>query len=329
MIDNSLKKFDRVNQKFRSYTKMDEQQLIYEPPMTFCNFFKRLSHHFTHGNAPYNTEVYNFSNNRIPFSFPFDSHPGPVDEAVVDAKNLHRSLFLFIYCINNPLTTSICNLLQKPSIASEIRENFVFLPLDVTWPEGWSVASHFEFKRMPLIAIIRPKGSSLWESKIFVKYEGRVGENTLLSSMRVELHERNPDTEIVEEQNNEFNDALLQDAENDRRRQEEEQQQQQAVQQEENERILIEEQFGQLPQTDNLTNVATIRFQFPDNLARIHKFPRESSVDLLFVFVRKFMFPRKFILITGFPQFQIRENGQKLCDVCPEKNFIIHVEEEE
>ncbi|KAK8870600.1 hypothetical protein M9Y10_008486 [Tritrichomonas musculus] len=308
---------------------MDEQQLIYEPPMTFCNFFKQLFHHFTHGNAPYNPDPINFSNSRLPFTFPYDSHPGPIEDAIVDAKNLHRSLILFIYCLHNPLTPSIVNLLQKPSIANEIHENFVFLPLDVTWPEGWSVATQLEFQRMPLLAIIRPKGSSLWESRVFVKYEGKIGENTLLSSIRVELQERNPDNRIVEEQNNDFNEAILQDAENERIRREQAAEAQAQAQRAEEEAKKIDEEFEQLPSTDGLTDVTTIRFQFPDNNTRIHKFPRDCSVNLLFVFVRKFMHPKKFILLTGFPQFKINEDGQKLCDVYGEKNFIIHVEEED
>ena len=312
---------------------MDEQQLIYEPPLTVGNFFKRLLHHFTHGNAPFQADLNQYSSSHLPFSFAFDSHPGPVEDAICDAKNLHRSLLIFVYCLKNPLTASICNLLQKQSISREIRENYVFLPLDVTWPEGWSVALQLEFKRMPILAVVRPKGSSLWESRIFIKYEGKVGENTLISSLRIENHERNPDNEIVEEQNNEFNDALIQEVENERRRQNEEmeiaQQQERERQQREMEQQRVEQDFLALPSVEGITDISTIRFQFPDNLARIHKFPRTESIKLLFVFVRKFMFPKNFALKTGFPQFEIPENDQRICDVCPEKNFIVYVEEEE
>lgn len=307
---------------------MDEQQLIEEPPLTFCNFIKRIFHHFTHGNAPYNQEVLNFSNSRIPYQFSFDSHSGPIEDAILDAKNLHRSLFIFIYCRHNPLTPSVVHLLQQPSIANGMRENFVFLPLDVTWPEGWTIANQLHFQYMPIIALVRPKGRSLAESNVFVKYEGRVGETTLHSTMTLENHAHR-DGQIVELQNDEFNQAVYQDNENERQRQEQFQAQQEEQQRREAEARHVDAEFAQLPSTEGLTDVATIRFQFPDNNARIHTFPRDCSINLLFVFARKFMHPRKFYLLAGFPQFKIEEDGRKLKDVYSEKNFIVHVEEEE
>ena len=51
------------------------------------------------------------------------------------------------------------------------------------------------------------------------------------------------------------------------------------------------------------------------------------SIDNLFVFVRMFMFPKKFALMTGFPQKALQENGSVMRNECPERQFIVHVEE--
>lgn len=307
---------------------MDEQQLIIEPPLTFCNFFQRLFHRFMNGNAPYipNAEPYQVPQ-QIPFSFAFDSHPGPIDDAVTDAKNLHRSLFVFIYCKENPTTWLVSSVLQRPEVASEIRDNFIFLPLDVTWPEGWRVACELEFKAMPLIALIRPRGSSLWESNIYVKYEGKVGESTLLSSLRIESRQRNPDTSIVQQQDNEFEAALRRAEADAQRNREMEVEADKEAEEEENMKRRVEEEYQKLIDTDPVGELATIRFQFQGMPPKTHKFHRDAPVDNLFVFVRKFMFPRKFSLMTGFPQRRLEENGAALRDECPERQFIVHVEE--
>ena len=310
---------------------MDEQQLIIEPPLTVCNFFKRLIHRFTNGNAPYvplSADSYQVPQ-QLPYSFSFDSHPGPIEDAISDAQNLHRSLFLFIFCRDNPVTNSVVALLQKNSVSEEIRENFIFLPLDVTWPEGWRVATELEFKSMPLIAMIRPRGSSLWESKVYVKYEGKVGETTLLSSMRIELNDRNPDIAIMREQDDEYDRALHIDEENRRRNVEAEEEAQRESEGQERERQDVEDAYERLMDLGEGGDVATIRFQFPDNQSRTHKFPRNGPVSNLFVFARKFMFPKAFTLMTGFPKRTLAENENILSEECKEKQFLVYVEEDE
>ena len=310
---------------------MDEQQLIIEPGLSVCSFFKNLYHRFVNGNAPFvplTADPYQMPQ-QLPYSFSFDSHPGPIEDAITDAQNLHRSLFLFIFCRDNPVTNGVVSLLQSNAVAEEIRENFIFLPLDVTWPEGWRVATELEFKSMPLIAMIRPRGTSLWESKVYVKYEGKVGETTLLSSMRIEMNDRNPDHAIMREQDDEFNQAVRM-AEEDRRRNEEaEEEAQRTSEGQERQRQEIEAQYDALMELGEQGDVATIRFQFPDSQTRTHKFPRNGSVRNLFVFARKFMFPRQFALMTGFPQRKLEESDKTLAEECREKQFIVYVEDEE
>ncbi|KAH0788714.1 FAS-associated factor 2 [Histomonas meleagridis] len=279
------------------------------------------------GSMPYNNQEN--LHHQLQFTFPFDSHPGPLKDAITDAKNLNRSLFIFIYFADNPNTNHVVKILQKESIANEIHSNFIFIPLDVSYPEGWHSACELEFTEIPTIIILRPNGTTLSDSRVFAILEGRIDESDLLSSIQIENNQRTQDAAIIQQQNEEFNDAVQQDQEVTREEAEEEQRARKQIEDEEEQRKKVEKEFEELPETNDSTDIATIRFQFPDNINRIHKFPRDQKIDLLFVFVRKFMFPKKFILKTGFPQFRIEENGKLISEVCHEKNFIVHVEEEE
>jgi hypothetical protein len=221
------------------------------------------------------------------------------------------------------------SLLQQPTISHEIRESFIFLPLDVTWPEGWRVAAELEFKTMPLIAMIRPRGSSLAESKVFVTYEGKVGESTLLSSMRVELNERSPDAQIVQEQDNDFDRAVRADEENRRREVEVVQAEVARRADEVDMQQRVEAEFASLPEPQGDEELATIRFQFPDSTSKTRKFARNGPVRFLFIFVRKYMWPRTFGLKSGFPQTRVEESEKLIGEVFREKQFIVYVEEDD
>jgi hypothetical protein len=300
---------------------------LIDTPVTICNFFSRLVHRFTHGNAPYSQRIDSFPAGPIcPFNLPFDAHPGPVDDAVTDAKNLHRSLLLFIYCRDNPLTRRMVALLQSQTVADEIREYFVFLPLDVTWTDGWQIAASLEFKYMPLLAIVRPRGTSFAESKVFVTYEGSVGESTLIASMRVEHQDRNPDALIVQNQDEEYNRALIMQQESDRLAQEAALSRQAEMDARNRE---IDEEFAKIPAPVDQADTAVIKFQFPDATTKTYRFSREDSLKWLFVYVRKTVFPKSFTLSTGFPREKIEETECALKDAYKEKQFIVYVEFED
>jgi hypothetical protein len=292
--------------------------------LTICNFFPRLIHRFTHGNAPYSLHLDSFPGiPPCPFHFPFDSHPGPIDEAVNDAKNLHRALFLFLYCKDNPITRSVVSVLQRPAIADEIRDFFVFLPLDVTWPEGWHIAASLEFTHMPLIAMVRPRGTSLAESKIFVTYQGLVGESTLLSSMSVEHQDRNPDTAIIQTQDEEYDQAVIMHQESERVAREAAECREAEL---ESRKCFVEQEFERIPRPDDTADTVTIRFQFPDGTSRTVKFSRKGSLKWIFAYVRKMVFPKEFSLLTGFPQARMEETDEPVQGTFPEKQYVVYVE---
>ena len=300
-----------------------DAQVELDRPANPCGFLHRVLHRFIHGQAPVHGDA------GVPFSFDFDVHPGPVDDAITDAQNLHRSLLIFIYCVDNPATRSAVELLQRRRVADEIREHFIVLALDAMWPEGWRLVTKLDFEAIPVIALVRPRGTTLAESQVYCKYEGAVSEDTLLSAMRIEMTAREPDTEVVREQNDEF-DRVVREAEEITRREEEAQEEaRRAVADEEKSRDEVERAYEQLMQLGESGDVATIRFQFPDSQTRTHKFARDGPVRNLFVFARKFMFPQTFELMAGFPQRRIEENEERLDAQCKEKQFIVYVEDVE
>lgn len=305
---------------------MEEQNLMEQPRHGLRNIFKIIYHHFMCGGLPYSISPSQYS---LPFVFSFDSHPGPIKDAISDAINLHLSLFLFIYSEDNPDTKKVVSLLQKDSIIAEMNSHFIFLPLDVSHPEGWGVACKLSFTEIPLIAIIRPAGESLEESCIFMKYNGKVEEEELLSSMRIEHNERNnnADAEVVQEQNMEFIQAVNEENENERRQAQEEEERKKAEEEQQSIKERIDKEFEEIPVVKENEDSVTIKFQFPDNTNRIRKFTKDSPVRLIFVFVRKYIYPKQFKLMTGFPQYALVESDNLIKDVFHEKNFIIHVEE--
>jgi hypothetical protein len=82
-------------------------------------------HRFTSGNAPYALHDNQFHQSRVPpYPFPFDCYPGPINDAISDSQNLHRSLLLFIHSQDNPSTKLVVSLHQEQSVMAEIPENF-------------------------------------------------------------------------------------------------------------------------------------------------------------------------------------------------------------
>ena len=312
---------------YKIYDKMDQQNLVEQAPFSISTFLQSIAHRFLNGNGnlggSYSSVPNDFSSS---WGLTYDSHPGPINDALDDAKNLNRSLFIFIYCKENALTQRTIATLSSQAVAEEMRRSFIFLPLDVTTLEGLTVANALEFHSLPLIALVRPHGQSLEESQIFVKHEGKIGESILLSYIRVERHEEQV---VVENQDEEYQEALHAEQERQReiqsREEEEERKEEEAKALEES----VNEAFDHLPPppTDP-SNKATIKFQFPDNNNQIRAFPRDGPTSMLFVFARKFVFPKNFVLRAGFPPKELEENEKPLAETCKDKQFICYVEPE-
>jgi hypothetical protein len=248
-------------------------------------------------------------------------HPGPLENALSDAQTLHRSLFLYIYCKENPSTQTVNLVLD--SMAHEIERGFVFLALDIAHPEGWSVAHTLKFQATPVIALVRPRGTSLAQSIVFVKHDGLIGEAALLSYVTIELSR---DGTLILAQDAEFERAVA-EAETNQRRTEE-----LAADTEIEEDALfdarraIEREYLSIPLPTEKAETVTIRFQFPDNTSLVRRFFQGGPVRWLFIFVRKFVFPKQFVLLTGFPLAAIPEDDSVIGALWRDRSFIVTVE---
>jgi hypothetical protein len=49
-------------------------------------------------------------------------------------------------------------------------------------------------------------------------------------------------------------------------------------------------------------------------------------VQWLFAFVRKFVHPRRFVLLAGFPLAQIRNDDTAIGTICRDRSFIVTVD---
>lgn len=308
---------------------MEGEHLLAENKLTVLGFLKKLKHRFQYGNLPSDNGYQDVHNDfSASWGFQYDSHPGPIEEALVDAKNLNRSLFIFIYCRENLITQPVINVLSSDSVSQEMQRSFLFLPLDITTPDGINVANMLKFHSLPLIALVRPRGTSLAQSQIFVQHEGLIGETVLLSYIRIEHNEtENAQATVVNDQDAAYQRAL--EREQERIRQEELHQEEEELQEETNKVLqqTVDEAFASLPSPPTTGDRVTVKFQFPNaNSNQTRAFPRDGPTSMLFTFARKFVFPEEFVIKAGFPLIEIEESETPISQAIPEKHFVCYVE---
>jgi hypothetical protein len=210
-------------------------------------------------------------------------------------------------------------LLGLESVSWQMESHFVFLPLDISHPEGWNCAHELHFRRVPIIAIVQPRGSTLAQSHVFVTHEGAIGEAALLSYMGIAAARG---AGVVAAQDEEYRRAL-EEAEANRRTAE------QIDEDARNEADAAESQFAAIPTPQERDAAVTIRFVFPDNATRTRAFPAEAHARWLFAFARKFVHPRRLVLLTGFPLAEIRDDETAIGDICRDRSFIVTVDFDE
>lgn len=93
-----------------------------------------------------------------------------------------------------------------------------------------------------------------------------------------------------------------------------------------NMRIEIEREFLAIPVPPDQAEAVAIRFQFPDNSSLTRRFFQNGPIHWLFIFVRKFVFPQEFVLLTGFPLTQIAENESPINSIGCDRSFVITIE---
>ena len=283
-------------------------------------FFKRLIHKYRYGSLPFSGGEQPLTS-RCPFSFPFNCHPGPVDQAISDAVNIHAHVLIYVYCRENTQTYEMNQVLSLPSVASTISKDFIFCVADVCEPEGWKMAHRSKFHTLPLLVMLQTRGQ---HTSVFVKMEGLVGETALLSYMT--MIRGTGASAIIQQQDEEFNLALAEAEANNLRIAEIEALAEQTRVKEEDRRRQVERDFMNITRARDKSEAVTIRFMFPHIGAQTRVFRDSAPITEVFAFARKFVFPKDFLLKTGFPMKDIVEGDDPIGTISNDRQFVVHVE---
>jgi hypothetical protein len=224
-------------------------------------------------------------------------HAGPLRDALCDAKELHKTLLLYVFCLDNPDCAEADLLFQSPSVAQEISAKFVFFATSSTTADGWAIITGTKFRRLPLTIFVKPTADTLSQCQVFLNHQGPLSEDVLLSSMAAVTSP--PGDPIRDAQDREFREAL-----------DDEQHRAAEAATQSDARGKVDREFAELPQLRaGETDACPVKFHFPDNSQRVFVFPRQAPVALMFRYVRYFLFPRSFALETGFPRCRVAEDG--------------------
>ncbi|OHT11520.1 hypothetical protein TRFO_18964 [Tritrichomonas foetus] len=304
----------------------ENQMLLPEPQHNFWGFLKNLFYRYQYGDTPSEYTPPGYVDNIRLTDLAFDSHPGPINSAIEDAINMHKSLFLYIYFTDNETCLVTDELFKLPTISDEIQRSFVFYPVNITSFDGYNLANKFNFKKLPIFALIRPRGHSLHESTIFLNHEGFITETGLLSYLTLEHPQ---DSEIINAQDTEFMEAVAAAEQNNMTIQQIENEAREAEARQEQEKKDIEEKFNQIPKPHQNEQCYTIKFHFPDNNERMRSFPINGTLAMLYTFARYYMFPDVFALKAGYPLNEIPDNSDPISSISTAKMFIIYVDSED
>lgn len=250
-------------------------------------------------------------------SFPFDIWLSGIDDAISEAKKQSKVLIVYIFCSENYNTDFVNTVLCTNSIAAWINKHAIFYANEITSADGWRIAAELRFEKMPILAIVQPNGATLKRCNFYMKHEGVIGEGPILSYFLL-IHPNN-DSDLIMQQDEEYLKAVQEAEENN------------GVSALEcsvhsDEKAKVEEEFEQLPNADGQSGAVNIRFNFPDNTTKMRKFPKDGKANLLFIYIRKFLFPQKFNLLSGFPLKKICDDNTLISSISPLNNFVVIVD---
>jgi hypothetical protein len=284
-------------------------------PFTFSGFARRLFHRFRFGETSPGdySHLYSIDNPRFR-DLPFDSHFGPLSHSFQDAKTHHKTLFLYVYCLENPHCASAESLFRRPDISAQIGAHYLFCPLSITTADGYSVAIGVKFRALPLLLLVRPTGRGVQDSSIFLNHQGALSDATLLSSLGLERGHADP---VAAAQDAEFARAV----EADVIRRERDADVAAAAQ----ERARTGADFANLPElAPSDHDVCTIRVHLPNDGQQMRVFPRSGPIAMLFAFANHFAAPRRVALYAGHPLRRIEDLEAPIGSICPAQQFVVY-----
>jgi hypothetical protein len=280
--------------------------------LTLPGFVRRLFHRFSFGDAFSDySHLPSIENPRLR-DLPFEPFFGSVAQALPEARLRHKTLFIYIYCVDNPLCASTEALFRVPAIAQQISANYLFCPLSITASDGYSIATGAKFRRLPLLLLVRPTGESVRESTVFVNLQGPITESGLMASLGIEQGRAapaGPDRAV------EFEPALPDEGPDSIP----EPPRANGV----GARMALD--FAALPDlapTD--PDTCTVRFHLPNNAQVVRTFPRSAPARLLFAFAEHFVAPTPVALYAGVPPLRIENEEAPIGSLSPSTYFVVY-----
>jgi hypothetical protein len=247
-------------------------------------------------------------------------------DAISDAKSLHRSLFVYVFCNENPVSNAMDKLFQSPGVARLIASKCIFYPISATTADGYSAITGCKFTSLPLFLLVIPHGDSLKACRVSWVFQGDIAESGLIAALESIRGPAPREDPIRAEQDRYFLEAVQDDVQRIEEREWEEQQQELIAEREDAEKERIEREFAALPiLSPSQEDVLCVKFHFENNSEKMWVFPRSGSLSMLYIFARKFEYPRTFALKSGFPIAIVPDDETKLNEVFRERNVLIHV----
>lgn len=294
---------------------MSDSSVLIENRPTLT-FFQKLKYRFQFGDSPTESTSIRYQNPRFA-NLLFELHPGPLERAFQDASDLNKHLLIYIYFDDNEFCQKFEKILKDEDVAYNIRRNYVFYPVSITSVDGIQMASQYKFRKLPIVR--RCTQDQLFDTSPNTYLSGDISESTFLELISIPDESSHTDMSFVEYHHPDPPPELVDNGVNTDRNEN------QIEYQQEHEKKLIQEAYEQLPQPDTNEECYTIKFRFPDNTERIHKFPLNAANSMLFIFVRYFMFPQEFTLECGFPSTNISDSDDLIETIANGKNFMIFV----
>jgi hypothetical protein len=184
--------------------------------------------------------------------------------------------------------------------------------------------------KLPLFLLAVPQGDSLKTCVANSIFQGEVTESALVAALETIRGPPPPADPIREEQDQYFLEALQDDIRRNEERQIEERRRQEQSSRAADEKERIEREFAELPDLSPADRFAvSVKFKFDDNSEKVKVFPRTGPVSMLYVFVRKYEYPRSFVLKTGFPTAVLPECDAALEEFFRERSVLVHVADAE
>jgi hypothetical protein len=300
------------------------QEMLDAAPSTLLSLFSRLAYRFQHGDTHPSPVDFSGRHDLDDIRFAglnFDVHPGPIKDAIHDAKMLHRSLFVYIYCNDNPVCRATDGIFSSRAVASAIARGYVFYPAPVTTADGYAIATGAKFRVLPLILLFRPTGETIVDCRLFANHQGHITKDVLLASLSLAAPPPHAGDAFREAQDREFREVEV-ESQREAQRMEDERRRQEAA------RHRVEDEFAALPRlTPADVGIVIFKFKFPDNSEQVKVLPVAGGTRMLHAFVRKFVYPREFGLRTGFPLMDVPDDDTAIGELFRQRNVLVHVTE--